>query len=81
MKLIGKERIGAKLRKRYDVARTPYHRLCENRDLSLPRRLRLETEHAQLAPLALRQQLDSAVMLLKRLRSRPAFTQPITAAV
>jgi hypothetical protein len=28
MKLIGKERVGAKLRKRYDVARTPYHRLA-----------------------------------------------------
>ncbi len=81
MKLIGKQRVGARLRKRYDVARTPYQRLRENRDLSLPRRLCLETEHAHLAPLTLRQQLDSAVMLLERLRSRPALTQPITAAV
>jgi hypothetical protein len=81
MKLICKERVGAKLRKRYDVARMPYQRLRENRDLSLPRRQRLEAEHARLAPLALRQQLDSAVMVLERLRSRPAFTEPRTAAL
>ena len=81
MKLIGKERVGAKLRKRYDVARTPHQCLRESRDLTLPRRRCLETEHAHLAPLALKQQLDMAVMQLERLRSRPAFTQPTTAAV
>ena len=81
MKLIGKERVGAKLRKRYDVARTPYQRLRESRDLSLPRRQRLEAEHAHLAPVALKQQLDAAVMQLERLRSRPVFTEPKSAAV
>ena len=81
MKLIGKERVGAKLRKRYDVARTPYQRLRESRVLSLPRRLRLEAEHARLAPHALKRQLDTAVMQLERLRSRPAFTELRTAAV
>jgi hypothetical protein len=81
MKLIGKQRVGAKLRKRYDVARTPYQRLCENRDLSLPRRRRLEAEHAQLTPLALKQQLDTAVLHLERQRSRAALTQPTTAAM
>jgi hypothetical protein len=35
MMLIGKVRVGARLRKRYDVARTPYPRLRESRDLSL----------------------------------------------
>jgi hypothetical protein len=81
MKLIGKERVGAKLRKRYDLVRTPYQLLRESRDLSFPRRRRVEAEHANLAPLALKQQLDTAVMQLERLRSRPAFTQPATAAV
>ena len=81
MKLIGKARVGATLRKRYDVARTPYQRLRECRDLTLPRRLRLEGEHASLAPLALKHQLDTAVMQLERLRSRPASKQPATVAV
>lgn len=81
MKLIGKQRVGAKLRKRYDMARMPYQRLRDNRDLTLPRRRRLEAEHAPLAPLALKQQLDTAVLQLERRRSRPAFTQPPTAAM
>jgi hypothetical protein len=81
MKLIGKERVGTKLRKRYDVARTPYQRLRESRDLSLPRRQRLEAEHARLAPLVLRHQLDAAVMQLERLRARPAVTESRSAAV
>lgn len=79
MKLIGKKRVGGKLRKRYDVARTPYQRLRENRDLTLPRRQRLETEHAKLAPLALKQHLDGAVMQLERLRARPT-SMPRTSA-
>ena len=81
MQLIGKERVRAKLRKRYDVSRTPYQRLRESRDLSLHRRLRLEAEHAHLVPLLMKQQLDTAVMQLERLRSRPAFSQLTTAAV
>jgi hypothetical protein len=80
MKLIGKERVGARLRKRYDVARTPYQRLRESRDLSLPRRQRLGAEHAKLAPLALKQQLDGAVLQLERLRTRPTFTPGTNAA-
>lgn len=78
--LIGKERVGAKLRKRYDVARTPYQRLRESRDLSLPRRRRLEADHARLAPLALNRQLETAVMQLERLRFRPAVTQATAVA-
>jgi hypothetical protein len=81
MKLVGKERVGPKLCKRYDVARTPYQRLRASRELTLPRRQRLEAEHACLRPLALKQQLDAAVMQLERLRSRPAFTEPRSAAV
>ena len=81
MKLVGKDRIGSKLRKRYDLARTPYQRLRESRDITLPRRQRLEAEHAKLAPLALKQQLVTAVMHLEHLRTRPAFRQPTSAAV
>jgi hypothetical protein len=80
MKLRGKERVGAKLRKRYDVARTPYQRLRESRALSLPRRQRLEAEHAPLRPLALRQQLDAAVRQLERLRARPTVPEWTAAA-
>jgi hypothetical protein len=76
----GSGSVGAKLRKRYDVARTPYQRLRENRDLSLPRRRRLEAD-TSLGPLTVKQELHTAVMQQERLRSRPAFRQPVTAAI
>jgi len=76
MTLIGKERVGAKQRKRYDVACTPCQRLRQSRDLTLPRRRRLEAEHAKLGPLVLKRELDTAVMQLERLRSRPALNPP-----
>jgi len=81
MKLVGKDRIGSKLRKRYDVARTPYQRLRETRGMTLPRRQRLEGEHARLHPRALKQRLERAVIEFERLRTRPAFRQPASAAV
>jgi hypothetical protein len=73
MKLVGKERVGPKLRKRYDVARTPYQSLRESRDVSFPRRQRLEADHSRLQPLALKRQLDAAVVQLERLRVRPVL--------
>ena len=76
MKLIGKERVGAKLRKRYDVARTPYQRLRDCRELSLSRRQRLEAEHARVRPLALKRRLDAAVAQLEQLRTRPTLPEP-----
>jgi hypothetical protein len=81
MKLVGKDRVGSKLRKRYDVARTPYQRLRETRGMTLPRRQRLEGEHASLQPTALKQRLERAVIEFERLRTRPAFRQPASAAV
>jgi hypothetical protein len=59
------------------VARTAYQWLRESRDLTLPRRRRLETEHADLAPLALKQQLGTAMMQVERLL-RKTVTLPVS---
>ena len=56
-------------------------RLRESRGMTLPRRQRLEGEHASLQPTALKQRLERAVMEFERLRTRPAFRQPANAAV
>jgi hypothetical protein len=48
MKLVRKEHVGAKLRKRYGVAYTRYRGPRDSRDVTLPRRDRL------VAPLALK---------------------------
>jgi hypothetical protein len=81
MKLVGKDRVGSKLRKRYDVARTPYQRLRQTRGMTLPRRQRLEGEHANLRPSALKQRLERALIEFERLPTRPAFKQPARPAM
>ena len=63
------------------MARTPYQRLRESRGMTLPRRQRLEGEHASLQPTALKQRLERAVIEFERLRTRPAFRQPASAVV
>src|ERR1700681_1045375 len=50
-------------------------------DMTLPRRQRLEGEHASLRPRTLKQRLERAVIEFERLCTRPAFGQPASAAV
>ena len=58
MKLIWKERTGAKVAKRYDNARTPYQRLLAAGVLEEPERQRLARVYQALDPVALRQQME-----------------------
>jgi hypothetical protein len=61
MKLVGKERDGAKVTKRYDVPQTPYQRVRATVELNKEARERLETEHAAIGPVALRRRLGEAI--------------------
>jgi hypothetical protein len=76
LKLVAKERDGARVRKRYDVARTPYRRALDAGCPDAPARRRLEAEHAASGPLALRRRLDAALLRLDHCRARPA--DPLT---
>jgi hypothetical protein len=57
-KLIGKERIDNKTLKRYDPAKTPYQRVLERQDVSLPAKARLMNLYLQLNPAELRRSID-----------------------
>ena len=54
LKLIEKERVGSKVRKRYDTARTPYQRVLESPDVSEGDKERLRQIYLTLNPVALR---------------------------
>ena len=58
LKLIAKERIGNQTRKRYDTAKTPYQRILEREDISLPAKARLMNLYVQLNPVELRRRID-----------------------
>jgi hypothetical protein len=70
LKLIAKQRDGARVRKRYDTAQTPYRRVLATIDLGDARQ-RLDAEHDSAGPTALRRRLDTAILDLDRRHARP----------
>ena len=71
-KLVAKERVGAKVRKRFDTARTPYQRLLTTGQLDEATAAALAQRYAALNPVTLRTDLDAALAALWRLAERPA---------
>lgn len=69
MKLIGKEREGSKVRKRYDEARTPFRRGVAAGVIAGEKRAELERLMAQTGPLALKRRIDAELDKLWRLRA------------
>jgi len=63
-KLIGKERIDNKTIKRYDIARTPYQRVLERKDISLEAKAHLMNLYIQLNPAELRRRIDHKIAVL-----------------
>jgi hypothetical protein len=70
LKLVGKEREGAKVRKQYDIAQTPYRRVLASEGLVPEARARLEHEHAAHGPTAVWKEVEAARAALWRLPSR-----------
>ena len=66
-KLIAKERIGNKTIKRYDIAKTPYQRVLERKDISLEAKARLMNLYVQLNPAELRRRTDQKTAKLWKL--------------
>lgn len=70
LKLVSKERQGAKVCKHYDVARTPYERLCALEVLEPVQRQAMERLYQSLNPVRLRKQIDEALEKLWKLGER-----------
>lgn len=71
MKLVAKTRHGAKVRKTYDRARTPYQRLLEAGVLTAAKEQELAAIYRGLNPVFLRQQINAALERLWALAERP----------
>jgi hypothetical protein len=67
LKVLARERDGARVRKRYDQARTPYRRVLAAEVLDRPARACLEAEHAGCPPGALRRSVEREMLALARL--------------
>jgi len=74
MKLVSKERIGAKVKKTYDTPQTPYRRLLAAPSITEPMRERLQAEYATLNPAQLKREITRLQNLLRKTaaaRQRP----------
>jgi transposase InsO family protein len=78
-KLLAKERVGAKVRKRFDLARTPYQRLQAGAALGAAQAQSLEALYLQLNPVALRAELQAALEHLWGLAERGPATRSAAA--
>jgi hypothetical protein len=63
-KLLAKEQIDNKTIKRYDPAKTPYQRVLDRKDISLPAKARLMNVYLSLNPAALRRRIDQRIAKL-----------------
>jgi len=67
LKLIGKEQIDGKTRKKYDQATTPYRRVLASDQVSLEAKAKLTHEYVRLNPVTLRARIDANVAKLWKL--------------
>ena len=76
-KLVSKERVGAKVIKRYDVAKTPYERALEKGGIDEAKRKELEELYLSLNPVRLRTEIDTALERVWKMAERPGYiTKP-----
>jgi hypothetical protein len=79
MKLIKKERIGGKIKRRYDKARTPYHRLMESEEVSDQVKQELKQIYDSLNPAELKRtidmKLDKLYAVYKEQKTSPKVNQ------
>jgi hypothetical protein len=74
-KVVAKERVGARVRKRYDAAQTPYQRLRASGGLDAAAQADLAVHYAGLNPVRLRAQIDAALQALWTAADREPLTE------
>ena len=70
MKLKSKERVGSRVKKKYDQALTPYQRVLQAKLVSKAKKDQLRTKYATLNPAALKRKLERVQQRLAKTTSR-----------
>jgi len=69
MKLVSKERVRSRYRKRYDAPRTPYERLLQSQAVSAESKHQLQAAYARLNPFALKKTIEEKLKKIFALKS------------
>jgi hypothetical protein len=59
VKCVERMRVGARIIKRYDQAKTPFQRVCESKDVPKETKEKLREQYQELNPVALRREIDT----------------------
>lgn len=79
MKLLSKERIGGKVKRKYEKAKAPYQRLIESGQLLPEAGLQLEATYLSLNPAELKRSIDSRLdRLAQAYRVKKQNSEPLT---
>jgi len=77
MKLISKERIEGKMHKKYDKAKTPYHRVIESNQVSENIKKELEEIYDSLNPAELKRNIDIKIRRLYKVYQKKNISQKV----
>jgi hypothetical protein len=78
MKLVSKERIGAKVKKKYDAAKTPYQRVLASEQVTEEVKAALRQEYLTLNPVTLLRQIRQQQAVLWKLAVGEATLAPVS---
>lgn len=67
MKLVEKQRIGAKVKKKYDTAKTPFRRVLDSKQISQETKKKLKAEYVKLNPAQLKRNINKLQNKLTKL--------------
>ena len=70
MKLKSKQRVGSRVKKRYDQALTPYQRVLQSKLVSKAKKEQLRTKYATLNPAALKRKIERVQQRLSKTTSK-----------
>ncbi len=70
IKLISKERIGGKIHRKYDIPKTPYHRLLESREITQKDKQELKRIYHSLNPAQLKRTIDERLKELYKINQK-----------
>jgi len=76
MKLASKERIGGKIKRRYDIPKTPYHRIMESPDIPAKKKQELTRLYHSLNPAQLKRTIDEKLELLYQVKHPALKVEP-----
>ena len=78
IKLISKERVNGKIHRKYDIPRTPYHRLLESKEIPEERKQELKGIYQLLNPAQLKRVVDNKLNLLYRINQKVDVNKKIS---